>query len=100
VSHVFRGVLRITTSNYRDSKEGSVDLGYSFSTSDMTAVGEQARQHGYRFSGFERNDHDYYPTPADLVASIPLGLSRLGLELPRVVLGSCGGDGALRRRQD
>jgi hypothetical protein len=56
-----------------------------------------APQHGYRLSAFERKDHDFYPTPADLVASLPLGLSRLGLELPRVVLDPCGGDGALRR---
>ena len=41
--------------------------------------------------------NDFYPTPADLVASLPLGLSRLGLELPRVALDPCGGDGALRR---
>jgi hypothetical protein len=56
-----------------------------------------APQHGYRLSAFERNDHDFYPTPTDLVASLPLGLSRLGLGLPRVALDPCGGDGALRR---
>lgn len=50
----------------------------------MTAVVEQARQHGYRLSAFEREDHDFYPTPADLVASLPIGLSRLGIGLPRV----------------
>jgi hypothetical protein len=33
VSHVFRGVLGITISNYRDSEEGSVDLGRPFSSS-------------------------------------------------------------------
>ena len=35
--------------------------------------------------------------PADLVASLPVGLARLGLELPRVALDPCSGDGALRR---
>jgi hypothetical protein len=63
----------------------------------MTVALRQAPQHGYRLSAFERKDHDFYPTPADLAASLPLGLSRLGLELPRVVLDPCGGDGALRR---
>ena len=63
----------------------------------MTVALRQAPQHGYRLSAFERKDHDFYPTPADLVASLPLGLSRLGLELPRVGLDPCGGDGALRR---
>jgi hypothetical protein len=56
-----------------------------------------ALQHSYRISAFERRDNDFYPTPSDLVASLPLGLSRLGLELPRVTLDPCGGDGALRR---
>jgi hypothetical protein len=56
----------------------------------------QAPKHGYRLSAFERKDHDFYPTPADLAASLPLGLSRLGLGLPRVALDPCGGDGALR----
>jgi hypothetical protein len=62
----------------------------------MTAIVEQARQHRYRLSAFERKDHDFYPTPADLVASLPLGLSRLGLEMPRMALDPCGGDRALR----
>ncbi|HEY1783714.1 MAG TPA: hypothetical protein VGG79_25360 [Roseiarcus sp.] len=52
----------------------------------MTMALRQAPQHGYRLSAFDRKDHDFYPTPADLVASLPLGLSRLGLELPRIVL--------------
>jgi hypothetical protein len=63
----------------------------------MTTVIKFARQHGYRLSAFERRDHDFYPTPADLVASLPLGLPRLGLKLPRIALDPCGGDGALRR---
>jgi hypothetical protein len=62
----------------------------------MTVDLRQASQHGYRLSAFERKDHDFYPTPADLVASLPLGLSRLGLGLPRVALDPCGGDGAMR----
>src|SRR5580692_4986344 len=63
----------------------------------MTAALKPALQHSYRRSAFERKDHDFYPTPADLVASLPVGLARLGLELPRVALDPCGGDGALRR---
>jgi hypothetical protein len=62
----------------------------------MTAALRQAQQHGYRLSAFERKDHDFYPTPADLVASLPPGLSRLGVRLPRVALDPCGGDGAMR----
>jgi hypothetical protein len=57
---------------------------------------KSAIQHSYRLSAFERRDNDFYPTPADLVTSLPLGLSRLGLELPRIALDPCGGDGALR----
>jgi hypothetical protein len=56
-----------------------------------------ARQHGYRVSAFERRANDFYPTPPDLAVSLALGLPRLGLELPSVVLDPCGGDGALRR---
>ena len=48
-------------------------------------------------SAYERKANDFYPTPSDLVISLPLGLSRLGLDLPRVALDPCGGDGALRR---
>jgi hypothetical protein len=62
----------------------------------MTAALKPAPQHGYRLSAFERKDNDFYPTPSDLVASLPLGLSRLGLELPRMALDPCGGDGAMR----
>jgi hypothetical protein len=61
----------------------------------MTVL-KPAIQHSYRLSAFERRDNDFYPTPADLVTSVPLGLSRLGLELPRIALDPCGGDGALR----
>ena len=63
----------------------------------MTAALKPARQHSYRLSAFERRKNDFYPTPSDLVASLPLGLSRLGIGLPRVALDPCGGDGALRR---
>jgi hypothetical protein len=35
VSHVFRGVLRITISHHRDRKEGTVDRGQPFSTSNI-----------------------------------------------------------------
>jgi hypothetical protein len=55
------------------------------------------RQHGYRVSAYERKERDFYPTPSDLAASLGLGLRRLGLQLPRVALDPCGGDGALRR---
>ena len=54
-------------------------------------------QHGYRLSAFERKANDFYPTPPDLAVSLALGLARLGLDLPRVALDPCGGDGALRR---
>ena len=45
----------------------------------------------------ERRANDFYPTPSDLAISLALGLPRLGLDLPRVALDPCGGDGALRR---
>jgi hypothetical protein len=56
----------------------------------MTVALRQAPQHGYRLSAFERQSQFFYPTPSDLVASLPLGLSRLGLGLPRVALDPCG----------
>jgi hypothetical protein len=56
-----------------------------------------ARLHSYRLSAYERKENDFYPTPSDLVTGLALGLSRLGLDLPRVALDPCGGDGALRR---
>jgi hypothetical protein len=62
----------------------------------MTIVLKPAHPHNYRSSAYGRRDNDFYPTPADLVASLPLGLSRLGLGLPRAALDPCGG-GALRR---
>jgi hypothetical protein len=55
------------------------------------------RQHGYRLSAYERKENDFYPTRSDLATSFAPGLSRLGLDLPRVALDPCGGDGALRR---
>jgi hypothetical protein len=54
-------------------------------------------QHSYRLSAYDRRDNDFYPTPSDLVVSLPLGFAKLGLKLPRVALDPCGGDGALRR---
>jgi hypothetical protein len=54
-------------------------------------------QHNYRLSVYERRENDFYPTPSDLATGLALGLSRLGIELPRVALDPCGGDGALRR---
>jgi hypothetical protein len=54
-------------------------------------------QHGYRLSACERKENDFYATPSDLAISLALGLPRLGVDLPRVALDPCGGDGALRR---
>ena len=45
---------------------------------------------------YERKENDFYPTPSDLATSLAPGLSRLGLDLPRVAHDPCGGDGALR----
>jgi hypothetical protein len=63
----------------------------------MPVVLKPAHPHSYRSSAYGRRNNDFYPTPADLVASLPIGLLRLGLRLPRVALDPCGGDGALRR---
>jgi len=63
----------------------------------MTIAIKPARPHNYRLSTFERKANDFYPTPPDLAVSLALGLARLGLDLPRVALDPCGGDGALRR---
>jgi hypothetical protein len=54
-------------------------------------------QHGYRLSAYARKANDFYPTPSDLAISFAFGLPELGLQLPRVALDPCGGDGALRR---
>jgi hypothetical protein len=63
----------------------------------MTIAVKPAHQHNYRLSAYERQENDFYPTPSDLVVSLAFGLPRLGVELPRVALDPCGGDGALRR---
>jgi hypothetical protein len=62
----------------------------------MTIGVKPARPHNYRLSAFERNANDFYPTPSDLAVSLALGLPRLGLDLPKVALDPCGGDGSLR----
>jgi hypothetical protein len=62
----------------------------------MTIAFEPAREHNYRLSVYQRRANDFYPTPSDLAISLALGLPRLGLDLPRVALDPCGGDGALR----
>jgi|SRR5271166_1131149 len=62
----------------------------------MTIALKPAKQHTYRLSAYERKENDFYPTPSDLATSLPFGLSQLGLDLPRVALDPCGGDGALR----
>jgi hypothetical protein len=63
----------------------------------MTIALKPAREHSYRLSVYQRRANDFYPTPSDLAISLALGLPRLGLDLPRVALDPCGGDGALRR---
>ena len=63
----------------------------------MTIVLKPAHPHNYRFSAYERKANDFYPTPSELAISLALGLTRLGLDLPRIALDPCGGDGALRR---
>src|SRR5580692_1331807 len=62
----------------------------------MAAVFKPAREHSYRLSVYQRRANDFYPTPSDLAISLALGLPRLGLDLLRVALDPCGGDGALR----
>jgi hypothetical protein len=64
----------------------------------MTTAPKPAREHSYRLSVYQRRANDFYPTPSELAISLALGLSRLGLDLPRIALDPCGGDGALRRR--
>jgi hypothetical protein len=63
----------------------------------MTIALRSGRQHNYRLRAYERKENDFYPTPWDLAISPALGLPRIGLDLPRVALDPCGGDGALRR---
>ena len=63
----------------------------------MAAVLKPAREHSYRLSVYQRRVNDFYPTPSELAISLAVGLTRLGLDLPRVALDPCGGDGALRR---
>jgi hypothetical protein len=63
----------------------------------MTIALKPAREHSYRLSVYQRRANDFYPTPSELAISLALGLSRLGLDLPRVALDPYGGDGALRR---
>lgn len=60
----------------------------------MAAVLEPAREHSYRLSVYQRRANDFYPTPSELAISLALGLSQLGLDLPRIALDPCGGDGA------
>ena len=63
----------------------------------MAPILKPARQHSYRLSAYQRRANDFYPTPSALATSLAVGLTRLGLDLPRVALDPCGGDGALRR---
>src|SRR5580692_8733868 len=63
----------------------------------MAAVFKPAREHSYRLSVYQRRANDFYPTPSELAISLAIGLPRLGLDLPRVALDPCGGDGALRQ---
>jgi hypothetical protein len=57
----------------------------------------RAQMHGFHLSDYPREDADFYPTPPILAAGLTIGLSRLGIALPRIALDPCGGDGALRR---
>ena len=63
----------------------------------MTIALKPANGHSYRVRAYERKANDFYPTPSDLAISLAQGLPRLGLDLPRVALDPCGGDGAIRR---
>jgi hypothetical protein len=63
----------------------------------MTTAPKPAREHSYRLSVYQRRANDFYPTPSELAIGLALGLSRLGLDLPRIALDPCGGNGALRR---
>jgi DNA (cytosine-5)-methyltransferase 1 len=57
----------------------------------------RALKHGFHLSAYEREDADFYPTPAILAAGLAVGLPQLRLEPPKIALDPCGGDGALRR---
>jgi hypothetical protein len=63
----------------------------------VATVLKPARSHSYRISAYQRKANDFYPTPSELAISLAIGLPRLGLDLPRVALDPCGGDGALRQ---
>ena len=54
------------------------------------------KKHGFHLSAYEREDADFYPTPPILAAGLAVGLPQLRIELPRIALDPCGGDGALR----
>ena len=45
----------------------------------------------------ERKSNDFYPTPSDLTTGLASVVTATGLDLPRMALDPCGGDGALRR---
>ena len=60
----------------------------------MTIAFKPAHAHNYRSSAYERKANDFYPTPSDVAVSLPLGFAKLGLQLPRIALDPCGGDGA------
>ena len=62
----------------------------------MTIALKPANGHSYHVRAYERKANDFYPTPSDLAISLAQGLPRLGLDLPRVALDPCGGDGAIR----
>lgn len=55
------------------------------------------KTHGFHLSAYEREDSDFYPTPPILAAGLAVGLPQLRIELPRIALDPCGGDGALSR---
>jgi hypothetical protein len=63
---------------------------------EMTIALKPARQHDYRLSAYERKANDLYPTlgPRDQPRA---RTAVVRIDLPKVALYSCGGDGALRR---
>jgi hypothetical protein len=54
-------------------------------------------QHGYRLSDYERRDNELLPGPIGPAISLAAGAAAGVIDLPRVALDPCGGDGALRR---